>query len=72
MKVVFSNLCGIMQRSELDVSCSLVHIYIEVLHQEPQGLLLASDSNLMHQLSPEFVSSCWRRLQSTHVRPDCR
>lgn len=54
-----------MQCSQLDASRPLVHIYIELLHQEPQGLLLASDSDLMHQLSPEFVRSRGRRLRST-------
>ncbi len=57
-----------MQGSELEVSRPLVHIYIKVPHQEPQGLLLAGDSNLVHRLSPEYVSRCWRRLQYTQVR----
>lgn len=47
-----------MQGSKLDVSRSLVHSYVEVLHQEPQGLILAGDSDLVHRLSPELVSCC--------------
>lgn len=56
-----------MQGSELDVSRSLVHIHTQALYQEPQGLVLTSDSDLVHGLRPKYVSCCWRRLQYTQI-----
>ncbi|MEQ2188292.1 hypothetical protein GOODEAATRI_013503 [Goodea atripinnis] len=53
-----------MQGSELDVSASLVYVHTQVQHQKTKGLLLPSDSHLVHWFGPEYISCHWRCLES--------
>lgn len=51
-----------MQSGQLDVLHSLVDVHLQVLHQEPERLLLAGDGGLVQRLSSESIGGRGRSL----------